>query len=84
MLQADRWGLPIVIFVTARHTVWPDDHRTLPLTPNQPLSGLWLFRLAGVPLGEKRLLISLPLYAPARPAFAAVVAIFYLMAAKPI
>jgi uncharacterized membrane protein len=127
MWRADRTGQAAVIFVTARHVVWADYLFTLPSILIQPLSGLWLSRLAGFPLGEWWLLVSYALYALAGacwipvvwlqirmrdlagaavrdgtklpplysrymriwfilgwPAFAAVAAIFYLMAAKPI
>jgi len=127
MWRADRSGDVSVIFVTARHVVWADYLFTLPAVVIQPLSGLWLIKLAGYQPGEPWLLASYILYAitvaawipvvwlqtrmrdlagialrdgmplPALyhrymrvwfilgwPAFLSVIAIFYLMVARPV
>lgn len=126
MWRADRTGDVTVVAAAARQTVLADWLFTTPAIVVQPLSGLWLLHLIGIPLGEGWVLLSLALYIlaaacwlpvvwlqlrmrdlavsarasgsalPARyrrymriwfalgwPAFAAVVAIFFLMVFRP-
>lgn len=63
--MADRSGHVAHIAVTNRHVVLADWFFTTPTVIFQPLSGVWMLHLAGVPLDTPWVALSLGLYAMA-------------------
>lgn len=61
--MADRSGQVAHIAVTNRHVVLADWFFTTPTVIFQPISGLWMLHLVGMPLDTPWVVISLGLYA---------------------
>lgn len=61
--MADRSGNVVHIAVTNRHVVLADWIFTTPAVVFQPLSGLWMVHLLGLPLATPWIALSLALYA---------------------
>ncbi len=61
--MADRTRNPVHIAITNRHVVLADWLFTTPTVIFQPISGLWMAKLAGWPLSTPWIALSLTLYA---------------------